>query len=470
MSSIDFITLIQVIHTLGHVFNVEMFVAGYDAALSYSNKTENTIISGLISTLSLQKNGVNPVSQNSNPVFEAIKLLPGITGIVLCIVLSAIASSASETIRRSFYNLFWYSHQILAFLFYVMFIFHGFQGVVKKQTNLDKNDPQKCYKKYLTWGTDIECDIPKFSGSSPSSWMWVIAPILVYSLERFVRFIRGLQGHQIEEYVIHPSEVLELKIHNSRNNRIKYRAGQYIYLNIRSLSFFEWHPFTITSAPNDSELTVHIRCAGDWTSKLHKEILSESSKNPKINNLSIDGPYGTCADDVFKYPKVVLIGAGIGVTPYSSILKHIWNIMKNCDTMRLQKVYFFWIAPSIDTFEWFGHLLKSLEIQMIKKNMSHFLEYKLYLTRGWSNREAKQIARNHNETYDLFTGLEQKTNYGRPNFDLFFKELAQKATQGQREKVGVFFCGPPSFSTELHKICNKCSNKNIQFRYNKENF
>ena len=43
---------------------------------------QNTTINGLISTLSLQTNGVNPVG-DSNPVFESFKLLPGITFINL---------------------------------------------------------------------------------------------------------------------------------------------------------------------------------------------------------------------------------------------------------------------------------------------------------------------------------------------------------------------------------------------------
>ena len=37
------------------------------------------------------------------------------------------------------------------------------------------------------------------------------------------------------------------------------------------------------------------------------------------------------------------------------------------------------------------------------------LEFKLYLTRGWSLKEARQIAGNHSEANDLFTGLQQKT-------------------------------------------------------------
>jgi hypothetical protein len=69
----------------------------------------------------------------------------------------------------------------------------------------------------------------------------------------------------------------------------------------------------------------------------------------------------------------------------------------------------------------------------------------------------------------LFTGLQQKTNYGRPNFDLFFRELAEKKDLPDKN-VGVFFCGPAGLSKELHILCTKYSNDNLSFSYNKESF
>lgn len=195
------------------------------------------------------------------------------------------------------------------------------------------------------------------------------------------------------------------------------------------------------------------------------------SSQPAINKISIDGPYGTCAEDVFKYTTVVLVGAGIGVTPYSSILKHIWYMASKNSDMKLKKIYFFWICASIDTFEWFGHLLYDLEHKMKRKTEKSLLEYKIYLTRGWSLKEAKQIAINHVDDYDLFTGLEQKTHYGRPNFEVFFQQLAAEKKEAHvKDDVGVFFCGPPGLSKDLHRLCNKYSSEDSTFYYNKESF
>ena len=52
-------------------------------------------------------------------------------------------------------------------------------------------------------------------------------------------------------------------------------------------------------------------------------------------------------------------------------------------TMKLKKVYFFWICPDTGAFEWFQSLLQHLEEQMLERGTTDFLEYHIYLTRGW---------------------------------------------------------------------------------------
>ena len=41
--------------------------------------------------------------------------------------------------------------------------------------------------------------------------------------------------------------------------------GQYTFVSVPSVGAHEWHPFTITSAPGDPYISVHIRVVGDWT-------------------------------------------------------------------------------------------------------------------------------------------------------------------------------------------------------------
>lgn len=42
-----------------------------------------------------------------------------------------------------------------------------------------------------------------------------------------------------------------------------------MFLNVPEISYFQWHPFTISSSPKfDDYISVHIRQAGDWTCAL----------------------------------------------------------------------------------------------------------------------------------------------------------------------------------------------------------
>ena len=58
-------------------------------------------------------------------------------------------------------------------------------------------------------------------------------------------------------------------------------------------------------------------------------------------------------------------------------------------SMKLQKVFLFWICPNTNSFEWFAHLLKDLEHQMTEAGTAGFLDYNIYLTRGW---DANQVS------------------------------------------------------------------------------
>ena len=47
--------------------------------------------------------------------------------------------------------------------------------------------------------------------------------------------------------------------------RRRFTAGQWVFLCFPAAGVLHWHPFTISSAGSDSELSVHMRCGGPWT-------------------------------------------------------------------------------------------------------------------------------------------------------------------------------------------------------------
>ena len=67
----------------------------------------------------------------------------------------------------------------------------------------------------------------------------------------------------ISKLILHPSKVLEVQV---KKENINPKAGQYIFISCPEISFLQYHPFTLTSAPEEDYVSVHMRIVGDWTS------------------------------------------------------------------------------------------------------------------------------------------------------------------------------------------------------------
>lgn len=70
---------------------------------------------------------------------------------------------------------------------------------------------------------------------------------------------------------------------------------------------------------------------------------------------------------------------------------------------------------------------------------------------------------------DVLTGLDSKTRFGRPNWDVILPEIA---LLHPNEEVDIFFCGPPLLSKTLYKRCRKYTQPApaTRFHFHKENF
>ena len=68
--------------------------------------------------------------------------------------------------------------------------------------------------------------------------------------------------------------------------RLKFfLRNRYLLLNCPEISKYEWHPFTITSAPEEETVSVHMRTRGDWTRTL--QTLLNPSQLPQVPNTHV---------------------------------------------------------------------------------------------------------------------------------------------------------------------------------------
>lgn len=460
------------IHTGAHIFNVERYVEAYN-----SRDLENRQLLRTLSSLPSQPNGtfLNPFRSGDtgspwDPIKEGLQTIAGVSGVVITLALIVMVSSSTELIRRCYFEIFWFTHHLFV-IFFIGLVVHGIQGIVRSQSNIDVHDPLVCHRNYTQWGRIRQCPTPQFVGISPKAWQWTVLPIVIYIIERFIRFYRSQQQLIITKVVKHPSKVYQLQM---KKRGFQMGPGQYIFIQCPSISRLEWHPFTLTSAPEDDFFSVHIRRAGDWTEALGKALHVDDDnieENKNLPVLAVDGPFGTATEDIFWYEVDVFVAAGIGVTPFASVLRHIWYRQMDVKTeMKLKKVYFYWVCPDTNSFEWMQELLEKFDLEQSEYGSSDFLNYYIYLTRGWDKNQAQNIILHEGGDRDPVTGLQQKTHYGRPQWDKIFADIAEKH---QGTSVGVFYCGPSVLSNTLHKMCNQHSNvdgKGTKFFYNKENF
>jgi len=155
------------------------------------------------------------------------------------------------------------------------------------------------------------------------------------------------------------------------------------------------------------------------------------------------------------------------------ILKSIWyrmNNLNNSKPTRLSKVnipffivtralfqhthlqvYFTWVIRDFGSAEWFHSLLHAIEEQDVQNR----IEINIYLTAKIKEDDATNIiVQDVGADKDAITSLRAPTHFGRPNWDRVFPSIAEKHPETD---VGVFFCGPPVLSRQLHQMCNKYS-------------
>ncbi|XP_037434496.1 respiratory burst oxidase homolog protein E-like [Triticum dicoccoides] len=444
----------------------------------------------------------------SKPTYgRLISGVEGVTGIAMVVLMTVSFTLATHPFRKgekeasasrlpaplhrlAGFNAFWYSHHLLGFV-YLLLLAHGYFLFLVR----------RWYEK--------------------TTWMYISVPLVLYVGERMLRALRS-NAHTVKiiKVMLLPGSVLTIQM--SKPYGFRYRSGQYIFLQCPTISPFEWHPFSITSAPGDDYLAVHIRTNGDWTQEL-KRIFAENHYSLHMNRrtsfselgaaeprttvppkLLVDGPYGAPAQDFRNYDVLLLVGLGIGATPFISILKDLLNNIKLADELmdlamettqtsrsedsansfsvstassnrkrsyRTSRAHFYWVTREPMSFEWFKGVMNEVA-EMDKKGV---IELHNYLTSVYEERDARTTllsmvqALNHaKHGLDIVSGTRVRTHFARPNWREVFTKIAAKQPNST---VGVFYCGAPTLAKELKKLSHEMSHKtSTRFHFHKEYF
>ena len=485
-------------HTIAHVMIFRQY-SQYDEA-----KWKQSPLYG-------KMNGPHPT------YFDLARTLPGWTGHCM-IAIALIAYPLAAWGRQKYFNSFWLTHQLFL-VWTFLFMIHGMAHIFQ-----------------------------------PAQAVWFALPgFVIYIGERLQRHlckaVCKVQVVHAETY--DDTTVLYLKKPSFLLFDFQ-TPGCCASLNIGNLAYFEWHPFTISSAPGDRYLRFHIKRVGDWTTRLwncvreeekkaitlmrqantsnepnitmqsrtprnraptlsrtlsyskqtvtpNKRLgrrkksnygedamkkplgaLKEEIKSPQevmrrlvIQNFPkvfIHGPFGAPSQDFLRYKIIMLVGAGIGVTPFASILRHIllnWRahrcpkcqyVNHNSSKLEQEFVQFHWVTREYENLTWFSKELSELA----KMDVEGRLEIHQHLTgvnlkQGSSFRQIVSNSHSLVSNEDVISGVKGSkhlTHFGRPDWQNYFKDLASKFPH---QNVGVFYCGPVALQNVLQTTSQEMS-------------
>ncbi|XP_071687893.1 putative respiratory burst oxidase homolog protein H [Rutidosis leptorrhynchoides] len=397
---------------------------------------------------------------------DLVLSIPGYTGIIMIILMSVCFLFATSSFRRNvvklphpFSNLagftsFWYTHHLLIIV-YLLFIAHGYFLV-------------------LTTGWYRK-----------TTWMYLLLPMLCYASERVLTTDHIMHVDTIKA-TIYTGNVLALYM--TKPSGFRYKSGMYLFVQCPQISRFEWHPFTITSAPGDDYLSVHIRTLGDWTKALREEFAkafeppaegnlvkqetnSLKEPQPKYPKIYIKGPYGAPAQHYSHYNVLLLIGLGIGATPFISILNDLLQQLKQSGGTLDKRAYFYWVTREQGSFEWF----KGVMDEIAEHDHDNIIEMHNYLTSVYEEGDVRsalismvQSLQHAKDGVDVVSQSRIKTHFARPNWKKVFQSLA---TTHEGSKIGVFYCGTRALTRQLKNLCKEHSQQSTtRFDFHKENF
>lgn len=403
-------------------------------------------------------------------------------------------------------------------------------------------------------------------------WIWLFFPAILITIDRLLLATHQSLYLSLRRATLLSRDVLALTFDVPQG--FVYQAGQYILLGWKG----EWHPFTLTSAPEEGVISVHIRAPAnlDWCSALRRRLTEEApaqlvggaedeKKKPKpgtvieyqkhvhansrviynmpkvspadpeqvklvcdeaqpqcadtqpkllgrVNSnrlrnsaarsgetivstvrqeqlppgavvLQVTGPFGAPAQKVWGFDTLMVVGAGIGVTPFASIMKSVqlrckqretilkavtakpsaWRsrqpvqveignlpggegtsmepgIEKLLDEMVVipKRIYFYWICRGQEEFDWFYDLLHDAA----DGPAAGIIDITLFLTGEVELSQVKKLP------------CASGQFFGRPNWQRIFK---QNRDRHKGEHVGVFLCGSPVIGEELARQSEKHS-------------
>ncbi|PIK48120.1 putative dual oxidase 2 [Apostichopus japonicus] len=177
----------------------------------------------------------------------------GVSGVLLVMVATVMYTFATPYARRRVFRFFWTAHQLYIVLF-ILCIVHGSARLVQ----------------------------------TPDFFKFFLFPAIMFTIDKLISVSRRKVEIPVLKAQLLPSEVTNVVF--TRPSTFEYKSGQWVRIACSALGAHEYHPFTLTSAPHEDNLSVHVRAVGPWTTALRKVYDPETLRDnhfPKYSSMDL---------------------------------------------------------------------------------------------------------------------------------------------------------------------------------------
>ena len=275
-----------------------------------------------------------------------------------------------------------------------------------------------------------------------------------------------------------------------------YNPGQFVQISFPYIGVLSFHPISISSAPHEEYVTLHIRALGDWSNKLLNLAKKKRKENLETQGetevtILVEGPYGCLSvdiDDHKRYQMVLCVSGGIGVTHCQSVAKSVLHDHVN-NGRNLKQIRFVWCVRDAKMLNLLSPLEmpqgrsrdrrggNDVDIELTTQSMAATEEF--HESSSSNMMMPSSAPKNNNGELvktDIFvtnssssnssnnsveTGMPSSSwniHHGRPNIDAILEEVKHDArrlrgSRGGITHVAVFVCGPKPLVDKVQDAC-----------------
>ncbi|CAZ81963.1 unnamed protein product [Tuber melanosporum] len=192
-----------------------------------------------------------------------------------------------------------------------------------------------------------------------TSWHYLYATCIIWVSHLAYRFIwrtnwfgpRPFSGDQA-----HFTPLTDDGVKITVPTRMRWQAGQHIFIRIPNISLLDNHPFTVASImSNDTK-------DGEYNDlvlvfKPHKgftrRVFDISRTHPDVSYRAyLDGPYGGLSRKLEAFETVLMVAGGSGITPIVAHLQHLASKIQKGEALT-RDIRIIWTVKRFESLEWF---------------------------------------------------------------------------------------------------------------------